>query len=45
MGNSKGQGKVKPSNNIIFGDKELIANVLDILEDGTRIVEFSYKGI
>ena len=37
--------KVKPSNNIIFGDKELIANVLDILEDGTRIVEFSYKGI
>lgn len=37
--------KVKPSNKIIFGDGLLIADVLSIEEDGTRIVEFSYDGI
>lgn len=37
--------KVKPSNRIVFGDGLLIADVLTIEEDGTRIVEFSYDGI
>ncbi len=37
--------KVKPSNKIVFGDGLLVADVLDIEEDGTRIVEFSYDGI
>ncbi|NMA58968.1 tRNA preQ1(34) S-adenosylmethionine ribosyltransferase-isomerase QueA [Clostridium cochlearium] len=37
--------KVKPSNKIIFGNNELIATVLDISEDGTRIVKFEYSGI
>jgi S-adenosylmethionine:tRNA ribosyltransferase-isomerase len=37
--------KVKISNEIIFGNNELIAKVLDIEEDGTRIIEFNYKGV
>ena len=37
--------KVKISSEIIFGNNELIAKVLDIQEDGTRIVEFKYNGI
>ena len=37
--------KVRPSNKIIFGNNELIATVLGIEEDGTRIVEFEYSGI
>ncbi len=46
MGSSCKPGKkVKPSNKIIFGDGLLIADVLSIEEDGTRIVEFSYDGI
>ena len=37
--------KVRPSNKIIFGKNELIATVLSIEADGTRIVEFEYNGI
>lgn len=37
--------KVRPNNKIVFGQKELVAEVLDISEDGTRIVEFKYNGI
>jgi len=38
--------KVRPSGkDIIFGDGELRAKVLDICEDGTRIIEFDYEGI
>ena len=39
--------KNNDSNNNFKGDQEhlLTANVLDITDDGTRIVEFSYKGI
>lgn len=37
--------KVKISSEIIFGNNELIAKVIDIQEDGTRIVEFNYNGI
>lgn len=37
--------KVKPFNKIFFGDGLLVANVLSIQEDGTRIVEFKYEGI
>ncbi len=40
-----GEKKVKISSEIIFGNNELIAKVLDIQEDGTRIVEFKYNGI
>ena len=37
--------KVKPSNEIIFGDGLLKAKVLSIEEEGTRIVDFEYGGI
>ena len=37
--------KVKPGGRIIFGDGLLIADVLSIEEDGTRVVEFRYDGI
>lgn len=37
--------KVRPSNKIVFGEDELLASVLDIQEDGTRIVEFEYEGM
>ena len=37
--------KARPGKVIVFGDGELKAEVKDIVEDGNRIVEFSYKGI
>jgi len=37
--------KVKPGGRILFGDGVLIADVLSIEEDGTRVVEFRYDGI
>lgn len=37
--------KVKPGNRIVFGNGTLVAEVLSIEEDGTRKVEFKYKGI
>ena len=37
--------KLKIGTKIIFDENLLSANVIDILEDGQRVVEFSYKGI
>lgn len=37
--------KLKPGTEVIFGDGLLKAEVLDILEDGTRKVKFRYEGI
>lgn len=37
--------KVRPGGKILFGDGLLVADVLSIEEDGTRIVEFQYDGI
>ncbi len=37
--------KVKPGVKIVFGEGLLIAEVLSIQEDGTRIVKFIYEGI
>ncbi|MEG2348808.1 MAG: tRNA preQ1(34) S-adenosylmethionine ribosyltransferase-isomerase QueA [Clostridia bacterium] len=37
--------KLKIGTEIIFDEKLLKANVLDILEDGQRVVEFTYNGI
>lgn len=37
--------KVKPSNRIVFGNGLLIADILNVEEDGTRRIKFSYKGI
>ena len=37
--------KLKIGNKIIFDENLLSANVIDILEDGQRVIEFSYKGI
>ena len=37
--------KLKPGSKVIFGDGLLEATILDILEDGTRKVEFKYEGI
>ena len=37
--------KLKPGAKVIFGDGLLKAEVLEVLEDGTRKVKFEYKGI
>ena len=37
--------KLKPGTKVIFGDGILIAEILDIMEGGTRKVKFSYEGI
>ena len=37
--------KLKPGTNVEFGDGLLKATVLDILDGGTRKVQFEYKGI
>ncbi len=37
--------KAKPGAVFIFGDGELEAEILDILEGGNRLVRFSYQGI
>lgn len=37
--------KLKPGAQVIFGDGLLKAEILDVLEDGTRKVEFKYDGI
>ena len=37
--------KLKIGTKIIFDENLLSANVIDILEDGQRVIEFSYKGI
>ena len=37
--------KMQPGNEVIFGNGELIATVVEVKEDGNRIVEFHYEGI
>ena len=37
--------KLHPGTNVIFGDGVLKAEVLDVMEGGTRKVEFKYEGI
>ena len=37
--------KLKPGAKVIFGDGLLEATILDVMEGGTRKVEFKYKGI
>lgn len=37
--------KLKPGSKVIFGDGLLNAEILDVLEDGTRKVKFTYEGI
>ena len=37
--------KMQVGNQVIFGDGELTATVVDVQEDGNRIVEFHYEGI
>ncbi len=37
--------KAKPGTKLIFGDGALKAEVLDIVEEGNRLIRFSYEGI
>ncbi len=37
--------KTKPGTELVFGDGELSATVLDVAEGGNRIVQFHYEGI
>ncbi len=37
--------KAKPGTRILFGDGCLQAEVLDVVEDGNRLIRFSYEGI
>ena len=37
--------KMQPGNQVIFGNGELAATVVEVKEDGNRIVEFHYEGI
>ncbi len=37
--------KLKPGTKVIFGEGLLIAEILDIMEGGTRKVKFNYEGI
>lgn len=37
--------KAKPGTKIIFGDGLLAGEVLDVVEDGDRLIQFSYEGI
>ena len=37
--------KLQPGQEVIFGDGELTATILEILDDGNRLVEFHFEGI
>lgn len=37
--------KLKPGHRVVFGGGELIANVVETLDNGGRIVEFEYEGL
>lgn len=37
--------KARPGTRISFGDGSLTAEVLDIVEEGNRLIQFSYEGI
>lgn len=37
--------KAKPGTKIIFGDGLLVGEVIDVVEDGNRLIQFNYEGI
>ena len=37
--------KAKPGTKIIFGDGLLVGEVLDIVEEGNRLIQFTYEGV
>ena len=37
--------KLKVGHRVVFGGGELIANVVEVLDNGSRIVEFEYEGL
>lgn len=37
--------KAKPGTKILFGDGLLVGEVLDIVEEGNRLIQFSYEGV
>ena len=37
--------KLQPGQEVIFGNGELTAQIVSVLDDGNRVVEFSYEGI
>ena len=37
--------KLRPGAKVIFGDGRLRAEILDVVEEGNRLVQFSYEGI
>lgn len=37
--------KAKPGTKIIFGDGLLVGEIIDIVDDGNRLIKFSYDGI
>lgn len=37
--------KAKPGTRIIFGDGQLTAQVLEVVEDGNRLIQFAYEGV
>lgn len=37
--------KAKPGTKIIFGDGLLVGEVIDVVEEGNRLIQFSYEGI
>ena len=41
----KPDGKMQPGHEVIFGNGELRGKVVEVLDTGNRIVEFSYEGI
>ena len=51
LGDKQGECLCKPGrkmqvgNQVIFGDGELTATVVDVRDDGNRVVEFHYEGI
>lgn len=37
--------KLRPGAKVVFGDGRLSAEILDVVEEGNRLVQFSYEGI
>ena len=37
--------KAKPGTRLVFGDRSLQAEVLEIVEEGNRLIQFTYEGI
>lgn len=46
MGNTGTSGeKLKPGARVSFGDGRLKGEILDVVEEGNRLVKFEYEGI